>query len=574
MDDSSHCHSCGHVIDQEAAAPINPRPLPASSLGDDRMEPCSKCGEMCRIGLVRCFNCGTFLRPEIEASFRRMRQSGKYEIEHVELPIIDASHVSEVDSMKRRSATPESFLASRALTNRDTDDGDDFELSSDAQFGEVDDDAFELNDELLSAGSSQLNVNAGDEEYGLPLAQIDASLASAADATANADAPPLPSAAEPPIQNEAAEAAEPEAPKEDELLKIASEEELDIQRVRKTLRSKGTFVIFCPQGCRIRVKEEHRGRKGNCPRCHCEFVVPKTAPVKKPVGAAGAEPAPAAVQESRYKSWMTDIRLHSFDPMKLRIKPDSLLNECVAADLGFADDDLLIVTLIAGKFGANAKKMPPARQAMLDHFLNQGSVEKLAAAAKKVYTKELLTQFALAQPTAPGTESLFANIPVFGVNRIAVRVPRMADDTQPKYLSFTLSEFRKFAETMAAMYGISNLCSGTAIPLTDEYTTHKCHVKSTKILELKNLNYYEKDPGFKLEVSGWKCASCGIIISEAARAETKLGGPAAKSIAKAKCPKCAKKYGSQPLYQIAGATSDSANAPKTVSETEPAPAAV
>lgn len=529
------------------------------------MEPCSKCGEMCRIGLVRCFNCGTFLRPEIEASFRRMRQSGKYEIERVELPIIDASHVSEEDSFKRRSSTPESFLASRSISSSDVDGGDDFELSSDAQFGEVDEDAFELNDELLSGYQLEGAGSDGQEIASAP-PLIDASLVSASDAS---DAPPVQDMAEPPVQAEPSEPSAPEPPKEDELLKIAAEEEQDIQRVRKTLRSKGTFVIFCPQGCRIRVKEEHRGRKGKCPRCQSDFVVPKTPLVKRPVG--NAEPAaPPPVLESRYKSWMTDIRLHSFDPMKLRIKPDSLLNECVAADLGFADEDLLIVTLIAGKFGANAKKLPPVRQAMLDHFLKQGSVEALNAAAKKIYTRELLAQFMLAQPTPPGAESLFANIPVFGINRIAVRVPRMADDTQPRYLSFNLSEFRTFAETMESMYGITGLANGTSIPMADQYATHKCHVKSTKVLELKNLEYYQKDPGFKLEVSGWKCAACGIIISEAARAETKLGGPAGKSIAKAKCPKCTKKYGNLPLYQVAGATPEAAAAPKPVAESEPA----
>ena len=85
----------------------------------------------------------------------------------------------------------------------------------------------------------------------------------------------------------------------------------------------------------------------------------------------------------------------------------------MAVDLGFADDDLLIANLIAGKFGAAGKKLLPARQAMIEHFQKQGSVEALTAVLKKAYPKELLTQFNLAQPAPMGTESLFGDIPVF-----------------------------------------------------------------------------------------------------------------------------------------------------------------
>ena len=337
----------------------------------------------------------------------------------------------------------------------------------------------------------------------------------------------------------------------EELLKIAADEEKDIQRVRLTQRSKDTFVIFCPQGCRIRVKEKHRGMSGKCPRCQSEFVVPKKPVPKKVENADDSKAEP--VVSSRYKKWLAEIRLHTVDPQKLRIKADSLLNECQAIDLGFSADDLLVATLIAGKFGANLKKTPPIRQAMIEHFLKQGTVETLTIAAKKTYTKELLAQFTVAQPAPIGTESLFGDIPVFGVNRIAVRIPKMSDDPHPRYLSFCLSEFRAFVEGMQSVCGIENFGTNVKVPLSDEYATFKCHVSQAPVLELAGVNYYEKDPGFKLEVSGWRCAACGIVISEAARAETKLGGANGKGIAKAKCPKCTLKFGSLTLYQLAGA---------------------
>jgi hypothetical protein len=578
LDDSSECHECGHVLDKEAAIGLENRKLPSDKTVAAGLEVCANCGETCRTGLVRCWNCSSFLRPEIEASYRRMRQSGRYEIERVELPIIDASHVSQQDSLIRRVSSPESFLSAHPYSTNDVEGGDDFELSDDSQFGAEDDDAFELNDELLltDRGAQQADGVAAEffalQSVTTETEAIEPSPASAAPVAQSESAePPISQdASEPPAPSVTEGEAPPVAP-EEELLKIAADEEKDIQRVRKTLRSKGTFVIFCPQGHRIRVKEEHRGKSGTCPKCQSKFVVPKTMAPK--AGEGSTELAVPQVIESRYKKWMTDIRLHTVDPQKLRIKADSLFNECQAVDLGFSEDGLLVASLMAGKFGANPKKIPPLRQALLDHFQNQGTIETLTVPMKKVYTTELLGLFTLAQPTPTGTESLFADIPVFGTNRIAVRIPKMADDPHARYLSFCLSEFRAFVEGLETVCKISGFGSNSEIPMKDEYTKLKCHLKQTPILDLVKLNYYQKDPGFKLEVSGWKCAACGIVISEAARAETKLGGANGKAIAKAKCPKCTKKFGSLPLYQLAGTGSEGTETSDPAAEnqkTEPA----
>ncbi len=572
FDDTSECHGCGHVLDHQSAPAIKARPLPIKGLGDGDMEACVNCGEMCRTGLVRCWNCSAFLRPEIEASYRKMRESGRYEVEHVELPIIDATHVTEEDSLRRRVSTPDSFLASHPYAVHDSAGGDDFELSGQLQLGDDDDETFDLNEDLLLLEQPADYVEQSEPET----FQLQASSEETFSLQELPALEELPAVEEPPVQNELVEppvrdeagyaiaeappaepaAVEPppapEPPREDELLKIAADEEQDIQRVRKSLRSKDTFVIFCPQGCRIRVKERHRGMSGKCPRCQSEFVVPRKPLAKKTEYGMDASAAP--VLSSRYKKWITDLRLHTVEPLKLRIKADSLLNECQAVDVGFSDGDVLIATLLAGKFGANPKKIPPLRQAMLDHFLNQGTVETLTVAAKKVYPTELLAMFTLAQPTPAGTESLFADIPVFGTNRIAVRIPKMADDTHARYLSFCLSEFRSFVEGLLTICGIEGFGDNAGIPLTDSYAKRKCHFSEAAVLELAQINYYEKDPAYKLEVSGWRCAACGIVISEAARLEKKFGGANGKAIAKTKCPKCTQKFGSLPLYQLAGAT--------------------
>lgn len=82
---------------------------------------------------------------------------------------------------------------------------------------------------------------------------------------------------EPPIRSEEPPMSQQEidAAAADELLRIAAEEERDLKKVRKELQTKDTFVITCPKGCRIRVKEQHRGRAGKCPRCQSDFIVPK-----------------------------------------------------------------------------------------------------------------------------------------------------------------------------------------------------------------------------------------------------------------------------------------------------------
>ena len=500
-----------------------------------------------------------------------MQETGRQAIEHIDLPILEASFVTEEDSLQRRVSTPESYLASHPYSADDAAGGDDFDLSSDAAFSEEDESAFDLDNDLRLSEQPVDSAESNDlETFRLQSSEIEPPVrAESIEPPVRSDSsePPVratPGAAVDAIESPISKRAVAEPSSEEDLLKIAADEEQDIQRVRKSMRSKDTFVIFCPQGCRIRVKERHRGRSGKCPRCQSEFVVPRKLVAKKSEdeGASGGEPLAA----SRYKKWLDDVRLHTVDPQKLRIKADSLLNECQAVDVGFSAEDLIIATLVVGKFGANVKKMPPVRQAMIEHFFKQGSVEQLAVPAKKVYLKELIAQFTIAQPAPIGTESLFGDIPVFGINRIAVRIPRTPDAVHPQYLSFCLSEFRAFVEGIQTVCGVESFGLNTEVPLTDEYLTSKCNLSGVSVRELTRTNYYEKDPGYKLEVTGWRCAACGIVVSEEARAQAKLGGANGKGLAKAKCPKCTLKFGNLPLYQLAGTDSEQ---PAT---TEPEPA--
>lgn len=57
------------------------------------------------------------------------------------------------------------------------------------------------------------------------------------------------------------------------------------------------IVAFCPQGHRVKVKDELAGRKGICPECGARFRIPlesSSAPVVSP----GPSQAPVAVGQS------------------------------------------------------------------------------------------------------------------------------------------------------------------------------------------------------------------------------------------------------------------------------------
>ena len=76
--DSPSCPHCGHVLDAARASSEFLDLIPSGELalseGDDEL-PCKQCGEMVRVGLVRCWHCGAFTNPDIEATYQRMQAS-------------------------------------------------------------------------------------------------------------------------------------------------------------------------------------------------------------------------------------------------------------------------------------------------------------------------------------------------------------------------------------------------------------------------------------------------------------------------------------------------------------------
>ena len=591
LEDTAECPECGHVVHAVRAEETQRHSLPTDAAVDGDMEACPKCGETCRQGLVRCWSCGSFLRSDIEASFLRRREAAPIgTVQTFDLEVIEESSITDATPARRRHmATPESLLAAAPMASEeDQDDG--FELAGDVHMSEADDDAFDLAEtvELRSdGGDSEFSVEptfrlqeptynlladaasieslpSMDEESGdddldaIPLMSSEAS--SENNQTADTFAPLEPAKEEPTA---------PQVSPEDELLKIAAAEEVEIARARKGATSQATFVVYCPQGHRIRVREKFRGKTGKCPKCESAFVVPQKP---KPNAKKKTDPEMAAVTASgsattassgRYATWLADVRLHTVVPEKLKLKADSLLNEFQPVDVGLGAEDLLLVTLVgsAGMFGSNLKKKPAIRAAMLEQLAKpDASLDGLAVATKRQYAKETFAQLTIVQPAPLDSESLFGNIPVFGGGRIAVRLPKGPDDKYAQYLSFALSEFRTFARALHSACGIEGFGANTEIPLADHYETFKCHYSDNSVRDLASIGYYRTDPSFKIEIGGWKCSGCGLIVSEEARKKEKLGGLNGKGLAKAKCPKCTQKFGSNGLVQLAATEGAAATA--------------
>ena len=379
----------------------------------------------------------------------------------------------------------------------------------------------------------------------------------------------------------------------DALLNIALEEEQEIEKRRQSpARSKQSdkpddqasggkvaatprtgFLIFCPNGHQVEVQERHRGMTGRCPRCRAPFHVPpanwedekkkEAESAEKTAGSAAAEQDQTApMSAGKYAHWMLDVHFHALDPQKLKLKPGSLASQFEGYDIGFAEDEVLIVSLVkkGSLFGSSEKKKPETRQAMLEHLAEEKSLDELPVPKHQLISADDLKQIRVEQPAASSRESMFAGIPVFGVGRIAVRLPSASDAGELLFASFFLSEFREFASHCGQLYGISDLGMDCGVPQADTTTELKCHYSDEPVHALQDVEFYQADPNLDLRIIGRRCQECDLVINEDSRKKEKIGGSNGRGIAKAKCPKCKKKFGGITLYAL-------------VSESQPAPAA-
>jgi hypothetical protein len=466
-------------------------------------KPCPECGEMVRAGMVRCWNCGAFLKQEIAQKFAEM-QAKSAPIELAELPADAVIAVGSAD-----------------------DDDDD------------DDGGYELRMPIDEPAVKPPERSTAVDDKG-----------------EKAEKKPAAAPESKPVRAPASG--------EDALLQVALSEEAEQKKRRKErgislrggARTPGGFVIYCPYGCRMEVKDQHRGMTGRCPKCRAPFIVPVDPPDydfrerETAVAAEAASQSPTGL----WTPWLQDLRLHVVAPEKLKLKPGSLEKDFTEVDAGFSAEGLMVVTLAAkksgGLFGGGGgdKAKEPARQALFAH-LKEGKPAKEAPAGEvRLYTPEECAQVRVAQPAPNPVESMFAGVPVFGEKRIALQLP-LREGQQPLFLSFALTGYREFTRALAAAANTLEL-RAPGVPSTDEYFEFKCHYSDVPIHSLQHVAWYQADPKCDVVLAGWKCMACGLTISEESRKKENIGGKGGKSIAKAKCPKCTNKFGEQPLYTL------------------------
>ncbi len=464
-------------------------------------QPCPDCGEMVRQNSLRCWNCGAFMNPELEAKFMEL-QAKPQEIIFSELPD-DEVH-----------------------TYDEEDDEDDFELSAPAP---------------------------------APLPQVAVSQ-SAPELPGTVPIPTAPSKA---VVGFSSDVDHSVATGGDALLDIALNEERESRTKRRARKQTGGMktpgggiIIFCPYGCKIEVKETHRGMTGRCPKCRSPFIVPIDPPVYKKSAKEGdattSTDGKSTGSVGGFGDWLLDLHLHTVNPEKLKLKADSLLKEFVPVDFGFSNEKLLVFQLAAkkgGMFGGGAKTGDP-RDAVLQHLAAGKSIDELPVANKYLFESADLRQLKVVQPVANRADSMFHGVPIFGEGRIAIQMPMTAAATSSVYVSVGITQFWELKKQLEAHYGIMGLGADSGIPAAHVYTQAKCHYLNTPLKVLENLEFYEADPTAELETVGYRCGACGLTVSEDGRKKESLGGKSPKGIAKAKCPKCSSKMGEHLLKTL------------------------
>jgi hypothetical protein len=569
LPDTAQCPNCHYVFDERRATTAEPaRPVGRAEAPEEEV-PCPGCNELVRKGLVRCWNCGTFMQQEIANSYRKMQISPP--------KVIYSDAQTATDAGTFSGGTTDSGRLIDGPAARDSDDDEaDFEI--DGETVEADEADFDLGASEPPTFQNEI-VQSAPMFAAPPEPEEESKKAPAAGAKTAKDAKAADAKASKPTSNpefanefEKGFGADDPASGGDNLLRVALAEEAETGGRRRTQKvSEGKvrtgFRIYCPNGHCIEVQERHRGQTGRCPRCREPYHVPasnwdedkaqqeekaqKAAAIVAAVQAEGDAHKPVEISAGEYTRWMLDSHFHSLDLAKLKLKPGSLLKDFQEADLGFAPDGMLLVLLAkkGGLFGGDKKKLT-TRDAVLDHLSKGKAREELPAGGQHFFPAADMNQLRIVQPIVSTEHSMFAGVPVFGDGQIAVRLPKKDEKTNPQFLSFTLSQFRRFSKILDEFYGLKAFGAESGVPLEDVFTERHCHFSDEVLRILENLDYYKDDPGYKLKVIGYKCAGCGLVVSEESRLKEKIGDKDAKKIAKAKCPKCTKPFGNLPLHSL------------------------
>jgi len=353
-----------------------------------------------------------------------------------------------------------------------------------------------------------------------------------------------------------------------DLFAIAIEEQQEVKKRRgqKTAeRLRKQILVPCSCGAWIRVNDDQAGKSVRCKHCKQAVVVPGLRKKsEKPDAKASAKKVKGQASGSKKSvAWLDDVWYHVLSPATLVLKPGSLTGKHVDVDVAMTESGLQMLTfsgtvkkkrslfsfISSGKKGDHQLR----RKQIHEQVAASGDFKSLENVEVRTVEADHVSDIRLVQPVAKVSESMFAGVPVFGDGRIAIFLPVALDEGKQAFLSFTLSGWRGFSAHLKALFGCELPGTENGIPEGDQTETLSCFVNQAKVESIKGLLYYQQDVAYQLELTGYKCKSCGTVISEEGRKKTKLGGVKGKSIAKAKCPKCSDKMQAEKIYKIAKA---------------------
>jgi len=541
LSDTDQCPECGHVFHErrasEVTAVVDVGSMKSASLSD----PCPHCGEMVRTGLVRCWNCNGFMREDIAARYRDMT-SNPQQIIYSTIPLEQRTDYLPARDKAAGGAIPKVY------------DAEDFILSDDSAKASpaVPDKSAERSTPSAPprAPQSQTPVDGPNKPEtktsgGKPDSSQSGGATKAAD-SANADETNA-------VRSADTAATSKPAVGDDDLSSIAMQEEREVRKRRSEKlaeRQRKQMLIPCSCGAWIRVLEEQSGKTVRCRQCKQSVLVPQIRRKAEKKEEKAATPKLSV-------NWIEDVRFFRLAPTSLVLKPGSVADKFIEADLAITDSQIVIIAFTGAEkkkrsLLGKAPKVDIAAQRTLirDQIAASGDFTSLTDVEVHVIAAEHVPEIRLVQPILKANESMFAGVPVFGDGRIAAFLPIALEGGQQAYLSSGLTAFRAFSNMLKNNFKVELPATENGVPDSDKSDNLNCFVNQSRVESLRNLNYYQQDSAVELELSGYRCKACSTVISEEGRAKNKLGGANGKGIAKAKCPKCGGKMGEDPLYRI------------------------
>ena len=539
LSDTAECPECGHVFYQQKDSSISEVLDVGSMKSSTLADPCPHCGEMVRAGLVRCWSCNGFIREDIAARYRDMSATPQ-QIIYSTIPLGQRTDYLPARNDTSKGEIPKAY------------DAEDFELSD--GFADTRDDSSPAEFELEANPKAQ------------PSRPVSVSVSAVSQVPAEpTDGPDKPQQKTPggrptPASTRNSASAETSATTggklnatDDDLLSIAMQEERELQKRRGDKiaeRQRKMMMLHCPCGAWVRVSETQAGKFVRCSQCKQPINVPQ---IRRKVEKKADKPAVGKLAVK----WIENIRFFRIAPTSIVLKPGSIADKFVEADLAFTDSKIVVIAFT----GADKKKRGLLGKApKIDHVEQRKQLREQIAAAGDFNTltevevhsisADQVSEIRLVQPILKAHESMFAGVPVFGDGRIAIFLPIASEGGLQAYCSQSLTTFRTLHEVLKSNFSLELPATENGVPDADRSDNLNCFINQSRVESVRSLSYYQQDSAFELELSGYRCKSCTAVISEEGRNKNKLGGANGKGIAKAKCPKCSGKMGEELLYRI------------------------